>query len=97
MVKEKEVTLEPPSKNSALDKIKESIIKFINNPIQQKSSGLESKPVVPALQPPKSFPEVICFTDKISTCSYWCHEHHLTGYVVVIVLRHVLVIPKSHI
>lgn len=63
MVKEKEVTLEPPSKNSALDKIKESIIKFINNPIQQKSSGLESKPTLPALQPPQSPPEVMNFID----------------------------------
>ncbi|KAK3921243.1 ER degradation-enhancing alpha-mannosidase-like protein 3 [Frankliniella fusca] len=53
----KEVTLEPPSKHSALDKIKESIIKFINNPIQTKSFGSENKPNVPVLQPPKSFSE----------------------------------------
>lgn len=55
--KGKEVTLEPPSKHSALDKIKESIIKFINNPIQSKSMGIENKPIVPVLQPPKSFSE----------------------------------------
>ncbi|KAJ1525090.1 hypothetical protein ONE63_009932 [Megalurothrips usitatus] len=55
--KGKEITLEPPSKNSALEKIKESIIKFINNPIPHKTSGLETKSV-PVLQPPKSFPEV---------------------------------------
>lgn len=78
MVKEKEVTLEPPSKNSALDKIKESIIKFINNPTQQKSSGLETKPDLPALQPPQSLPEVRSDNSKIP---------HLNELLLSIVLQ----------
>ncbi|XP_034254051.1 ER degradation-enhancing alpha-mannosidase-like protein 3 [Thrips palmi] len=75
MVKEKDVTLEPPSKNSALDKIKESIIKFINTPIQQKSRGLESKP---ALQPPQAFPEARSGDSKIP---------HLNELLLSIVLQ----------
>lgn len=52
-----EVTLEPPSKNSALDKIKESVFEFFNNPTRQKTKAADSKPVLPVLQPPKSFSE----------------------------------------